>query len=255
MPAIRLHLNNLHALIIRDMMTRFGRNNLGFIWTILEPMILCTGVMTIWSLIHDSVIRGIPIISFVLTGYMPLTLWRHMTNPLVRVISNNAGLLYHTYLTHLDIVIARQVLEFLSSTAALVLIYLILLSLGLAEPVQDMGLLLAAWLLIGWFHSGIGLIIAALTEKYERAEKFVGPANYLALPISGVFFMVDWLPSNAQRLIAWNPTIHGFEMFRAGFFGESVATHYDPLYLGLWSLALTVIGNAAVQIARDHVHA
>ena len=67
MPAIRLHLNNLHALIIRDMMTRFGRNNLGFIWTILEPMILCTGVMTIWSLIHDSVIRGIPIISFVLT--------------------------------------------------------------------------------------------------------------------------------------------------------------------------------------------
>ena len=253
--AIRQHTNNVHALLIRDMMVRFGRNNLGFLWTILEPMILCTGVLVIWSAIHSSTIHGVAVISFVLTGYMPLTLWRHMTNPLVRIVANNAGLLYHARLSHFDIVFARLILEFLSTTAALVVIYSVLLAIGLTEPVEDWGLLFAAWLLTGWYHAGLGLIVAATTQIYEWAEKFLQPIQYLMLPLSGVFFMVDWLPSDAQRLIAWNPSVHCFEMFRGGFFGEAVTVHYDATYLASWSLALTVIGIVAVRNARYHLHA
>ena len=207
LPFLRIHIVNIQALIIRDIMLRFGRGNLGFVWTVLEPMILTTGVLGLWS---------------------PLS--------------------------HLDIVVARLVLEFLSTTAALAVIYMILLAIGLAEPVQDWGLLLAAWLFTAWFHAGGGLLIAAATEVYETTEKFIQPIQYLALPLSGVFFMVDWLPSDFQRLILWNPSVHCFEMFRAGYFGEAVVTHYDPLYLALWSASLTVLGVAAILAARDHVH-
>ena len=102
--------------------------------------------------------------------------------------------------------------------------------------------------------AGVGLIISAATEVYEMTEKFIQPRQYLALPLSGVFFMVDWLPSDFQRLILWNPSIHCFEMFRAGYFGEAVVAHYDPMYLAMWSASLTVIGVAAILGVRDHVH-
>ncbi len=252
--SLRGHLSGIHALIIRDLMVRFGRENLGFVWTILEPMILTAGVLTFWSLLKEPVIHGVPVVGFALTGYMPLTVWRHMTNSMVRLISNNAALLYHVPLSHLDIVLARLTLEFLSTTTALAVMYVILLVTGLTEPVQDWGLLLTAWLFTAWYHAGIGLLIVAATERSDSVEKFIQPAQYLALPLSGVFFMVDWLPSQMQRLILWNPAIHCFEMFRAGYFGETVVAHFDPLYLAVWSFTLTVLGVVAVLRVRDHVH-
>jgi capsular polysaccharide transport system permease protein len=248
------HTNYIRALVIRDLIVRFGRRNLGFVWSIFEPMLLTGGVFVIWSFLRQPVIHGIPVLEFVLTVYMPLTLWRHMTTSMVRVVSNNVGLLYHARLTPIDIVFARLGLEFLSTTAALVAVYLILLATDLTEPVQNWSLVLGAWLLIAWYHGAVGLLIAAASERWPVVDKFIQPAQYLALPLSGVWFMVDWLPTPFQRLILWNPQAHGFEMFRAGYFGEAVVTHYDPVYAATWALILSVVGVAALLRVRDYVH-
>ena len=247
------HLTAIHALIVRDLMVRFGRHHLGFVWTILEPMLLTGGVMVVWSLIREPTIHGIGVAAFVLTGYMPLTVWRHMTNPLVRLCRNNAALLYHRPVKVADILAARLVLEFLSTSTALTVIYFITTSTGIIEPVQDPGLTLAAWLMTAWFFAGLGLLTSAWTEVWEPAEKFIQPAQYLALPVSGVFFMVSWLPSYAQKLLALNPMVSCFEMFRAGYFGDSVTTYYNVSYLAVWSLALSIAGLVAVGRIRDYV--
>jgi len=246
-------LNVLRALIIRDLMMRFGRHHMGFIWTILEPMILCTGVMVIWSLIKEPIVHGIPIVTFILTGYMPLTLWRHLTNPMARMLRNSSSLLYHRPMTHVHILLARSLLEFLSTTAALAVIYFVVTTIGVIEPIADPGLALAGWLFTAWYFGAMGLVIAAVTEYWEPAEKFIGPSSYLQLPLSGVFFMVDWLPDYAQKLILWNPSVHCFEMFRAGFLGEAFPTHYDPEYLAICSAVMTVVGAAVMYRVRDRI--
>ena len=247
------HIDVLHALIIRDLMTRFGRNHLGFIWTILEPMILCTGVMFIWSMIKEPVIHGIPITAFVLTGYMPLTLWRHMQNPMARILRINSSLLYHQPVSHVHLMLARLFLEFFSTTAALTAIYFVAISFGLVAPAEDPGLAIAAWLMTAWYFGAMGLLIGVLTEYREPAEKFIGPTQYLQLPLSGVFFMVDWMPDYAQKLLLLNPSVHCFEMFRAGFIGEAVTTHYDPAYLAACCTVLTVVAAALVFRVRDRI--
>lgn len=247
------HCATIHALIIRDLMVRFGRHHLGFVWTILEPMLLTGGVMLVWSLIRSPFIQGLPVASFVLTGYMPLTLWRHLTNPLVKLCRNNASLLYHRPIGVGDILAARLLLEFLSASTALAVIYFMGVTTSFIAPVADYGLTLAAWLMTAWFFGGLGLLTSAWTEFWEPAEKFIQPAQYLALPVSGVFFMVGWLPSYAQKLLALNPMISCFEMFRAGYFGNGVNTYYDVGYLALWSAGLTIAGLAAVTKIRDYV--
>jgi capsular polysaccharide transport system permease protein len=253
MLAVRGHLNVLGALIIRDLMGRFGRNHLGFVWTILEPMILCVGVMTIWSMIRESMVHGIPIVAFVFTLYMPLTLWRHLTGPLARLMRNNAGMLYHRPVSKGHILLARCVLEFFSTTAALLIIYFVLVSASLVEPIKDPGLALAGWLFTGWYFGAQGLLISAWTEIWEPAEKFIQPSNYLQLPLSGAFLLVDWLPDYGRKLMLLNPSVHCYEMFRAGFFGEEITTHYDAVYLSAWCAALTVLAVAAVYHVGDRI--
>jgi capsular polysaccharide transport system permease protein len=253
MSELRRHLAVMHALIIRDLMVRFGRSHLGFVWTLLEPMILCSGVMVLWSLIKEPTIHGVPVTAFVLTGYMPLTVWRHLTNPMARVLRHNSNLLYHQPVSHVHILLARLVLEFFSTTAALVIIYFVVTATGVVEPIDDPGLALAAWLLAAWYFGAMGVLIGTLTEYWEITEKFIAPAQYLQLPLSGVFFMVNWMPTYAQQLLLLNPSVHCFEMFRAGFFGEGITTLYDPRYLAASSAVLTVVAAASIYHIRDHI--
>lgn len=251
--SLQKHLLALNALIARDLMVRFGRRHLGFIWSILEPMILTAGVMVVWSQIHEPVMHGVPIAAFIMTGYMPLTLSRHFTNGLVGIFRNNSSLLYHIPISHVDIIVARAVLEFLTCTMASMVIYFIVVSIGLAPPAVDPTLLLVAWLFSAWHFGAVGVLTAIIVEYWEPLEKFVQPLQYLQLPISGVFFMVDWTPTFAQKLLLWNPPVSCYEMLRAGYFGEGIVTHYSVTYLASVTFAMTITAAILVAYLRPHI--
>jgi capsular polysaccharide transport system permease protein len=244
----------IRALIIRDMMMRYGRGNIGFLWVVLEPMILTVGVMAVWSMVKPPFEHGVQIVAIVLTGYMPLTLWRHFTNSAVFIFRRNVGLLYHRNISLLDTFFSRMFLEFVGTTAALTTVSGLLLAADIIAPPHDMRLVVVAWSLQGLYSLGPALIIAALTEYSEVTERFIQPLQYLMLPLSGTFFMVEWLPSFAQDLIWYNPSIHIYEMFRSGFFGEGVTTHYVTWYPLAWSLFLITMGFLAVDAVRDRIH-
>ncbi|SKA36261.1 capsular polysaccharide transport system permease protein [Enhydrobacter aerosaccus] len=239
--------------MVRDVMMRYGREHLGFVWVILEPMLLTTGVLIVWSLIRPSQEHGIRLIGLVITGYMPLTLWRHLTNSASLLFRRSTAMLYHRNLSLLDIFLSRQLLEFAGATAALMFVYFTLVVAGLLEPVHDFTLALAGWLMMGWLALGVSSLTVVLSEKYEIAERFIQPFQYLQLPISGTFFLVDWLPYDAQQIIWYNPTVHCYEMFRAGFFGPSIVTYYSPLYVGIWAFTLSSIGLSAIAHMRSHI--
>jgi capsular polysaccharide transport system permease protein len=246
----------LNALMVREMMMRYGRDNLGFLWILIEPMLLCVGVMIMWSFIHAPFEHGITVVALVLTGYMPLTLWRHMTQMAAMTpFKRNADLLYHRHVSLLDVFLTRIFLEFAGTTAAFLLVSAVTIAFGLVDMPYDLGLILAGWTSLGALSAGVALITAILTESSEISEKFVPVFQYVTLPISGCFFMVDWLPSYAQELIWFNPPTHCYEMIRAGFFGGTVRTYFTPWYPLVWGIALFAIGIGFVNGTRDRLHA
>lgn len=240
--------------MIRDMIVRFGRDNIGFVWVILEPMILCLGVMTIWSVIKPPYEHGVQVLTFVITGYMPLTLFRHLTNGGLHIVSRSAGLLYHRGITHLDLFLARMLLEFTATTVALCAIYSALAIAGYAEPIHDIRLVAGGWLLLGWFSIAVAACLAAATEASESAERFVQPAQYLSVPLSPIFYMVDWLPAEAQTFMRYNPMSHPYEMIRGGVFGPNVQATYDPGYTFMAGLVLLAVGLWGLDAAKERIH-
>lgn len=240
----------INALIIRDMMMRYGRNNIGFLWVILEPMILTVGVMILWAAAKAPIEHGVPVVSLVLSGYMPLTLWRHTSNAGINLLRHSISTLYHRHITVLDMVAARMLTELGGVTLAFLVVYGTLLAFGVVQVVYDPGLMILGWLLLWGLGSTFALLLAGLSEYFEAAERFVTPFQYLLIPLSGTFFMVEWLPHGAQELILYNPLVHCYEIFRAGYFGPSLVTHYSVGYPALWILILLFLGLKALASAR-----
>ena len=252
--ALQVQMRAVHALIVRDMMMRYGRANIGFLWVVLEPMILTAGVLVLWSALKAPYEHGVQIISLVMTGYMPLTLWRHMTQAGVFAFRRSMSLLYHRHITLLDAFIARMILEMIGTTTALVIVYLILFAAGLVSPFDDPGLALLGWVAMAMLSLGVAACIAVLTEYFEASEKFIQPFQYFMLPLSGAFFMIEWLPYDVQQLALLNPTVHCYEMIRAGLFGGGVVTHYTPWYPALCGVVLLAAGISRFEAVRDRLH-
>jgi capsular polysaccharide transport system permease protein len=253
LEAARVHVRTVTALIVRDMMMRYGRDNIGFAWVVLEPMILTSGVMVIWSLTGLNHKAGLNLLELVLTGYLPLTLWRHLTNNFILLFRRTSALLYHRTITLFDIVFARAILEFLGATIALLAVWAILTGAGLIEPAQRLDLMLVGWLMMAWLGSASGALIAIVTELWEAGERIIQPIQYVIIPISGAFFMVDWVPYQGQQLLLLNPTVHCYELFRAGFWGDKVVTHYSVMYVGSAAFILTYFAFTALVWVRSRV--
>lgn len=250
---LRLASRTLAALLIREILSRYGRTNLAFLWLIVEPLILCVGVMIVWSFIrHDS--HGIPLIAFIVSGYMPLTLWRHISSHAVTCIRHNTALLYHRNVRPLDLLFATVILEFLGTSMALIAVLSTLRLAGLLEPQARIDLMVAGWLFMAWLSFGVGMILSALSEQFDFVEKLVSPFQYLMLPISGCFFMVGWLPTWTQRLASYVPTVHCYEMFRAGLLGETVETYFSMPYLTTVCLIATGVGLTMMRHAAASLH-
>jgi capsular polysaccharide transport system permease protein len=241
------------AVMMREIHTRYGRENLGFVWLVAEPLLFCMGVIGIWMGIHGRFEHGLPILAFVVTGYLPLTLWRHVTNRAVQCFRANAPLLYHRQVKLLDLLIARVLLEFYGTLIAYAVIAFVFYTVDMYELPQDWGLFLLGWFYFLVFSMAAGLIIGSLTELYEWSEKLVGPFMYFMLPICGAFFMVDWLPYRLQRAAVYVPTVDAFELIRSGQFGPSVRVYYDLPYETFICTALFALGIILCRNVHRHL--
>jgi len=188
-----------------------------------------------------------------MTGYVPLVLWRHIVFRSVHCFRSNAHLLYHKQLRMLDLLVARFVLEISGNAMAFLVVAFIFGAAGLYEPPKDFGLFYLGWLFAILYSAGLGLIIGCLSEKYEWVEKLVGPASYFQLPISGAFFMVDWLPDHVRKLALLVPSVNSYEMIRAGQFGPGIRVHYDLAYTTLACSALIVTGLIMCRQVHKHL--
>lgn len=249
----RVQGRTIHALLVRDLMMRYGRNNIGFVWVILEPMILCVGVMFIWSILGGHGKGGIKVVELVLTGYMPLTLWRHLTGPVLGMFRSSVGMIYHRRVSLLDLLLSRQLLEIIGTTTALLVVYLFLITTGLADGFKRLDLIILGWLMMAWIGVAFGALLACWTERYEVTERFIQPLQYLNIPISGAFFLVDWLPHWAQNIIMFHPLVHCWEVFRAGYFGDAIVSHYNLSYYTACAFGFTFLALRSVLRIRAHV--
>jgi ABC-type polysaccharide/polyol phosphate export permease len=244
----------LGAMLVREMLTRYGRHNIGFLWLFVEPMIFTLGVTALWTATKSVHGSDLPIVAFALTGYSSVLLWRNMPGRCIGALQNNLSLMYHRNIKALDVYVARLILEFGGATISFTTLSIVFIAIGWLTPPEDILQVLAGWLTIAWFGSALAISLGALSHEYELVDKLWHPASYLLFPLSGSAFLVDALPKAAQDIVLYIPMVHGVEMVREGYFGDRARAHYDLGYVIPFCLVLSLFALMQVRkVARTVV--
>lgn len=237
------------ALFLRELITRFGRDNLGVLWLVLEPMLFTLGVTTLWSaagLAHG--VSSIPIVAFAVTGYSSVLMWRNSTSQCTHAIDGNRPLLYHRSVMAIDVCLARIGLEVIGATGSFIFLGIFFVYIGWMPIPTNIALVAAGWLMLAWFGTALAMLVGGGCAFSELVSRLWHPISYLLFPMSGAAFMVEWLPKKLQQVVLYLPMVHGVEMIRHGYFGNVVKTHYDVAYMAECCMVLSL---AAVYVVRE----
>ncbi|ASL48446.1 Polysialic acid transport protein KpsM [Burkholderia sp. AD24] len=251
--SIRIQLRVVGALLMREILTRYGRHNIGFLWVFFEPMVFTLGITALWTAsksVHGS---NLPITAFAVTGYSSVLVWRNCANRCSLAIMPNQSLLYHRNVRVIDLFLSRIILEVTGASLSFLFLTVFFVTLGMMAPPANISLMIFGWLFLCIFGTGIGLTIGALSERSEVVERIWHTIAYLMFPLSGAVFMVNWLPEGVQKLALLLPMVHGVEMLRSGYFGSLVKPHYDIEYMIFTDLTLLFCGLFLVADASKRV--
>jgi ABC-type polysaccharide/polyol phosphate export permease len=235
------------ALLLREILTRYGRHNIGFLWLFVEPMLFTVGVTALWTATKAVHGASIPIVAFAVTGYSSVLLWRNMPARCILAMEPNLGLLYHRNVRPIDIYLSRLMLEAAGAGISFVVLTLFFHFVGWLALPEDILEVIAAWLMLAWMGMALAFLIGALSEFSETVEKLWHPTQYLLFPLSGAAFLVNALPAQAQHYVLFLPMVHGVEMLREGYFGSQMVAHYSLGYMAVCNAVLTLLGLAQVR--------
>lgn len=236
----RIQRRVIGALMIRELVTRFGRENIGFLWMMVEPLLFAGLVGVMWRYMKGPEEHGVSVIAFVATGYIPLTLFRYSVSRSVRVFAANSSLMYHRQIKILDFILVRFLIEVIGAMMAYLLIAVLLIVLDEFPVPADLGAFLLGWFLYCLFTLSLCLILAPLSEMSEVLEKIMPVTTYIMIPFSGTFNMTSWLTPTAQKVMYYSPFVQGMELMRYGIFGDSVNA--------MWNVTVPITASALCML-------
>lgn len=252
--SLAIQLRVIRALVLREIITRYGRHNLGILWMFLDTLLITLGLTIVLTAIKGRNTPGMTPAGFSITGYMSIWLWRNPISRCMSAITPNLSLMFHRNVRVIDIFASRIILEVSGTTIAFMVLSAVFTALGLMSPPVDTLTALYGWLLLAWFGGALAVVVGALCERFEIVEKIWRPLVIMFFPLSGAGFMVDWLPPGYREVVLWVPMVHAVELLREGYFGSVVPCHYDIGYLVIITLCLTLLGLALIRDAISHIN-
>jgi len=223
---LKVQFRIIKALIFREIITRYGRKNIGALWLFVEPLVFTLGVSALWFLVKGITSDSITPFAFALTGYSTVLLWRNSSNRCVLAVEPNQALMYHRNVNLIDIFLSRLLLEMIGVTMSFIILFVVFYFFNQIDFPKDLIKVIFAWILLTWFATALGIFIGCATELFSFVEKIWHPFTYILFPLSGALFFVSWLPAGTRDFILYVPMVHIVELLREGFFGDVINEFY-----------------------------
>jgi capsular polysaccharide transport system permease protein len=241
------------ALILRETRTRFGRNRLGYLWALIEPIVITFTFYGLLKVVGRVPPSNMDLFAFIATGVLPYTLFINTVTRVAEAVNGNKALLYYPQVRPIELVLARVALEASTFIAVFILIMgadaLVAQRLELEDPL----LVIAGMAAASALGAGFGLVFCVLGQVSTLADRVRGPLLRPLFWISGIFFTAASLPDAARDAALWNPVLHVTEMVRAGWFPGHDANYVDLGYVLWWIGGLALAGLALERWIRRRI--
>jgi ABC-2 type transport system permease protein len=230
----------VQLLVARDLKVRYASSALGYLWSVLEPLLLAGIYWFIFTQVFTRTVGAEPYMVFLLAGLLPWTWFNGAVTDAARALHTEAKLVRSTNVPR-EVWVLRVVLS-KGVEYALSLPVLFLFVAVYAVPVSwHVLLILPAALLQAVLLLGLGLLLSPLVVLVRDLERIVRLALRLGFYASPVIFAVPDVPEPWDALFALNPLAGIVELVRAGFYPGHV--HWEHVLVSaVLSVGLLVVG-------------
>ena len=208
-------------MVVQELKVRYQRSFLGFVWTLLNPLLMLATLGVVFSHLFKQDLENYPV--FLFAGMVPWSFLGVSLSDSALAIIMNEGLIRKIYLPKLIFPLARVLIALVTLVFSMGAMFLLLWPLG-ARPSWPMLALPLVLGLFATFTMGLSLIVATANTFYRdcghlisvflQAWYFLTPIIY---PIHGQMF-----PERAKWMLKLNPAFYFIELF------------HDILYWGQW---------------------
>jgi ABC-type polysaccharide/polyol phosphate export permease len=223
----------IQNMVVAELRVRYQRSILGFVWTLLNPLLM----MLILSLVFSSLNKGVENYSFFLfAGMVPWSFLSICLNECATCVIVQEGLIRKIYLPKLVFPLTRVLIALITFVLSLAALFLLLWPLG-ARLNPAMVLLPVVIVLLAMFSLGLGLIVATANTFFRDCGHLVAvvlQAWYFATPI---LFPIETFPEPIQWRLRLNPAYYFIELF------------HEVLYAGHWPRIGLVAAAALIATA------
>jgi capsular polysaccharide transport system permease protein len=227
------------ALLLRDMRTRAGTSHLGYLFALFIPFLHIVGLVTLYYVLGRTAPIGTDTVTFLALGVLPFVLFSYPQRRVTRSLVENKPLLYFPRVKPLDVILARTLLETLTSCTVCFIVIVALVIGGYEFHPFDYAVMLAGFasaICLGASLGFLGSILGSVWQPYLYAAGLINMILYFT---SGTFYLPDLLPEIIRNVLWYNPLLHSVELVRVGYYAQFRSSILSVTYL-VWFPVVTL---------------
>ena len=205
----------LKNLIAREQKKKYRQSILGYVWCVLNPLLIMIIMTVVFSAMFHNKIENFPVYLF--SGRMMYSFITDSAGTIMRSIAGNGQLMRKTRIPYYVFPLSSMGSSIVNFLFQLVAFALVLIFTGTRISIHVVAFLPVCLEMFA-FSFGFGLLLAV-------SEVFIRDTNYLYavfttawMYLSVLFYPLSALPEVMQRLITrWNPAYYFIDMSRSIF--------------------------------------
>jgi ABC-2 type transport system permease protein len=241
----------LWLLTSRDLKVRYSTSALGYVWSILDPLVMAGIYFFVFQVVFRRSVGEDPYIVFLLSGLLPWMWFNGAVSDSTRAFIREAKLVRSTKIPRTIWVfrlVGSKGIEFALSLPVLALFAV----LGRAELHWQVVFLPVAMVMQTVLVAGVGLIVAPLVVFFRDLERATKLALRFLFYASPIIYGTRDLPESLHVLAAFNPLSGIFGLYRSAFFPEQLDL-LEVLVGGGMCLLLLAVGLAVFRASERAV--
>ena len=201
----------LRELVVRDLKVKYRRSFLGYLWSLLNPLLM----MLVMSMVFSNIFhRAIPNFSlYLICGQTLFSFFNESTNMAMTSVIGSAALIKKIYIPKFIFPISRVLSRFVTMSFNLVAILIVMVFTG-APFSFTMLLVVVPIFFVFLFCCGMGMILAALAVYFRDVIHLYSVVTMAWMYLTPIFYPLESVSPAIQSVIKLNPMYHFINVFR-----------------------------------------
>lgn len=230
----------LTQLVAKDLKRKYKQSFLGYIWSILNPLLTMTVLYLVFSNVFGRNVDNFAI--YLLTGQLMFNAMSEGTRAALNSITGNASLLQKVYIPKYMLTLSSVISALISQLFSLCALIIVMLTTQFVPPVTAL-LFFVPILYQFIFCIGLGMILATFMVFFRDTSYIYGIFMTLWMYMTPIFYSFDILPQNVAAVIkVVNPMYHYLAYMRDIILYGRLPAIAQNLQCLIYSLLFLVIG-------------